>query len=494
MRRIIGKACIEENCADILQDESNFSGSWCEDAAWPENPEEAASYISDCRNAGLPLTVSGGLTGIAAGALPDGGAVISTSMMKGLSLEGPLVRAEAGVTIDELRSFLNDNIPGSFYPPNPTEETATLGGTAATDASGSDSYLYGATRRWVRKLELILPGGRNLLLERGEYGFAGDMTCMHPEIGLLTLPRLEHIQPPKNAAGYWLHPGMDLIDLFIGSEGTLGLITAVWIEPAPRPAHTVDLAVFPTCREAFWSLFEKLTGSEQAMRVRAVEMMDDRCMAFIREHPGDLPEPPKGADSALILRIEAMDDNALDDVLMELDGMMEDLSIAPDTVWGGFDPPEQKRIRDFRHALPEAVNHAISASKRQYPDIHKLGSDGAVAPSLLQSYYTDIRHLLEKAGLPFVIFGHAGQGHLHANAIPTAPDELRSAEKSMQEIAALSVSLGGTVSAEHGLGRLKSEFLAMMYSEAELAGMESLRETIDPDGSFMPAISFRGGH
>ena len=491
MRKVTGRTDIEEICSDLLEDESSFSGSWCEAAAWPENIDDAIEYAAECRSAGLPLTLSGGLTGIAAGALPDGGAVLSASMIKDISLDGPLVRAGAGVTVEELRAFLGTEMPGSFYPPDPTEETASLGGTVATDASGSDSYLYGSTRHWIRRLELLLPGGRKLLLERGEYGFAEDMTCRHPEIGLLTLPVLRRSQPPKNAAGYWLHPGMDLIDLFIGSEGTLGLVTTVWIEPAPRPMHTMDLAVFPTDREAFWSLFGRLTGGDHGMRVRAVEMMDDRCMGFIARHPGDLPSPPRNADSALILRMEAGDDDALDGTLVELEGMLEELGLDPNTAWGGFEPSEQKRIRDFRHSLPEAVNHAVSLSARNCPGIHKQGSDGAVTPGLLPRYYEDVRNILESAGLTFVIFGHAGQGHLHANAIPGDLDEMRLAGEALRAIAALSVEMGGTVSAEHGPGRLKSRFLGLMYSPEELAGMAAIRRTIDPMKQFMPAITLQ---
>ncbi|MCK4807870.1 MAG: FAD-binding oxidoreductase, partial [Candidatus Aegiribacteria sp.] len=149
MRSVTGRKNVTEMCADLLQDESNLSGAWCEAAAWPENTDEAEEYIRECSRKGIPLTVSGGLTGIAGGALPEGGSVISALALKDIRLlDNGNIAAGAGVTIEELNSFVSTNTNG-FYPPDPTEETASVGGTIATDASGADSYLYGSTRKWV---------------------------------------------------------------------------------------------------------------------------------------------------------------------------------------------------------------------------------------------------------------------------------------------------------------------------------------------------------
>jgi len=493
MRRITGRRTVEETCPDLLGDESNLSGAWCLEAAWPDSAAEASEYMRRCAADGIPLTFSGARTGVAAGALPEGGAILSATGLKSLRMtpEG-LVEAGAGVTIAELRSFLEGAAPDRFYPPDPTEETASVGGTIATDASGSDGYLYGSTRRWIRRLEILLPGGSPLVIERGSYGFGPDGTCAHPELGRLVLPELDRIQPPKNAAGYCIRPGMDLVDLFTGAEGTLGLVTAAWLETAPRPARIVDLALFPESMESFWELYREATSPEMPPRVRAVEMMDARCLAFVAEHASGFPPPPPGAAAALLLRLEARDDDALDEALVRVDELAGTARIPPDSVWGGFEPPERKRLRDLRHALPEAVNREVSAARLRSPGIHKLGSDGAVPPSLLETYYRRMCAMLEASGERFLVFGHAGEGHLHANVIPTDADGLGRGRDAMREIAALSVAMGGTVSAEHGLGRLKSALLPLMYSPRDLAGMETLRRSIDPDGLLMPSLRMGG--
>ncbi len=471
-------------CADLLQDESNLSGAWCEAAAWPENTDEAREYISDCSSRGIPLTVSGGLTGITGGALPEGGSVISASALKDIRLlDNGNIAAGAGVTIEELNSFISANTDGFFYPPDTTEETASVGGTIATNASGADSFLYGSTRKWVEGLQIVLPGGELLDIKRGVHTFENS-TCTHPLLGTIHLPPLHKEQPLKNAAGYYIHPDMDLIDLFIGSEGTLGFIVEAELKLAPEPQYVIDLAVFPENPESFWKLYGSLLHAPAPLRIRALEMMDDRCMDFLRSHPGELPLPPAGALFCLLLRAEADSDEHLEETLMTLDDMLVSSNSNPETAWGGFEPSERKRIKDFRHALPEAVNHCIAESRRKHPAIHKFGSDGAVELSQFEDYFARVRSILEGRGLPFVIFGHAGQGHIHANAMPEDPQQMLLADSAMREIAAAAAEMGGTVSAEHGLGKLKRDYLKLMYSEGEIKGMETIRRVIDPDFLF----------
>jgi len=248
--------------------------------------------------------------------------------------------------------------------------------------------------------------------------------------------------------------------------------------------YVIDLAVFPDNQESFWELYGSLLQAPEPLRIRALEIMDDRCMDFLRSHPGELPLPPENALFCLLLRAEADSDEHLEETLITLDDILVSSNSSPETAWGGFEPSERKRIKDFRHALPEAVNHCIAESRRQFPSIHKFGSDGAVELPRFKEYFARVTNTLEKRGLPFVIFGHAGQGHIHANAMPEDPRQMLQAEEAMREIAAIAVEMGGTVSAEHGLGKLKLDYLNLMYSEDEIRGMETIRRVIDPDFLF----------
>jgi D-lactate dehydrogenase (cytochrome) len=482
MREIRKREEVADAAADLLIDESSLSGGWCSEAVWPETEEEAALCVKDFVSRDVQVTPSGALTGVAGGAVPEGGAVISTAALKGVSDAGAgRVRVLAGTTLEELDSWLGREKRGWFYPPDPTEKTASIGGTIATDASGSDSFLYGSTRTWIDSLRIVLPGGAVLDLDRGGYRFGPDGRCTHPALGTLELPVLRREPPPKNAAGYWLRPGMDLLDLFVGSEGTLGLVTSAVLRLSEVPAHVVDIAVFIGDGEAFWKLFEEVRGC--GLRLRALEMMDDRCLGFLARHH-------RGDGWVLLTRFEAPDDEGLDLLLETVESMVEEAGVPPDGVWGGFEPRERQRITDFRHALPETVNSVIAGYRESCPGIHKLGTDSAVPPRHLREFHGVISRVFSATGLEFLVFGHAGQGHLHANVLPPDLDGERKGEEALMEVSRWAVGSGGTISAEHGIGRLKAGLLGLMYSDGELAGMRAIRRAVDPGGLFSPAVGW----
>lgn len=488
MRILQGRGAVSEAEPGILADESGMAGAWCEEACWPSSASEAAGYVRSCASRGLPLTISGGRTGVVAGALPDGGAVLSASLMKSIGpVEGGRVAVEAGVTLEELSRRLSSDAPGLFFPPDPTEATASLGGMAATDASGSDSLLYGSTRRWVESADLVLPDGSPVTLVRGDCAFGPDGTCRHPSLGTLALGEIPARPNPKDAAGYALREGMDILDLFLGSEGTLGLVTGLVLRLAPKPYAIIDAVLFHPDPRGLWPLVGSVRQS--GLVLRALEVMDRECLDFMRRDP--LPGavlPPEGASCAVMVRLESSGDAMTDSILGRLDDLCSSSGIPGDFVWAGFDGAWDARMRSFRHSLPEMVNREISRLRQSVPGIRKYGSDSAVAPELTGAFHAGIRAILDGAGLEGVVFGHAGQGHLHANAIPRDMAEMERAGSTMEEIARLAVSMGGTVSAEHGLGRLKGGLLGMMHPPGVIASMTSLRRAIDPDGRFGPAI------
>jgi D-lactate dehydrogenase (cytochrome) len=331
----------------------------------------------------------------------------------------------------------------------------------------------------------VLSGGRIIALERGEYSFDKDGICRHPEIGMLRIPTMDR-NLSKNAAGYWLRPGMDLIDLLVGSEGTLCLISSIEVLLSQCPEELLSIVAFPESLEGAWSLLEGLRSSEA--RVRALELLDSDCLAFLRRHvTEEAPPPPMTAGAAVICRIESSSEG-LDRTVDEVLALLSESGIRDDAVWGGTEEAEQRRIRSFRHSLPEAVNAEVSSRRRALPGIHKLGSDSAVAQNLLPAFYREMVSLLDDRGLEHLVFGHAGQGHLHANVLPASETGMAAGEDAMNRIAEVAVSLGGTVSAEHGLGRLKAHQLGLMYNTDEVEAMKGLRLAIDPERIFGPAI------
>ncbi len=491
MRRIAGRAAVEAAAADLLRDESNLGGAWCEEAAWPSSTAEASEYVASCAARGLGLTISGGRTGVTGGALPDGGAVLSTECLTGTGpLEGGRITVSAGTKLDDLRKLLESSSQGLFFPPDPTEWGATLGGMAATDASGSDSLMHGSTRRWIEGVEAVFSSGEAIWTRRGEHVFDGEGRCSHPILGSIWIPAFpRRALPDKDTAGYRLRPGMDLLDLLLGSEGTLCLVTALELRLEKAPAHTVEAVLFPGSPELLWPSLDRLYGS--GLRLRALEMMDEKCLDLVRRDPlPDGIQPPEDASCAAMARIDACTDAELDTVLDRLDSISRELGMPENRVWAGMDERGNTRIRRFRHQLPEMVNREIARRAEAVPGICKLGSDSAVGFARAAAFHSEISRMMEEGGFEGIVFGHAGQGHLHANIIPRDAEEMERAKGVMLEIARIAVREGGTVSAEHGLGRIKGHLLGEMHPPELIAGMSAVRRAIDPAGLFNPAVGW----
>src|SRR5690606_2982670 len=221
-----------EELQDYLVDASNMPGGHAERLFLPETEEEVAAILREANAAGIPVTVSGARTGTVGGAIPFGGYVISMERLNRIkSIDRDAMRAvvEPGVILGDLAKAVEAE--GLFYPPDPTEWSCQVGGTVATNASGARSFKYGATRRYVERIRVALADGDVLEFRRGENraSSAGIATIQTPEDKIIGIrvPSYERPHVSKNVSGYFTEPEMDVIDLFIGSEGTLGVITEV---------------------------------------------------------------------------------------------------------------------------------------------------------------------------------------------------------------------------------------------------------------------------
>ena len=212
-----------------LEDASNLEGGSADILYIPETENEVKEAVSECAKKGIPLTVSAGGTGTVGSRIARDGAILSVERLnKILSIDKENKRAvlQPGVIINDfLEALAKQNL---FYPPFPTERTAFIGGNISTNASGEYSYCFGPTRNYVKRIKVLLSTGKFLEIERGKFFADKD--------GIITIDELSVKIPSytspqiKNAAGYFSKPKMDLIDLFIGSEGTLGVITEAEVE------------------------------------------------------------------------------------------------------------------------------------------------------------------------------------------------------------------------------------------------------------------------
>src|ERR1051326_4815788 len=195
----------------------------------PASAAEVAAILARASADAIPVTIAGAATGVTGGSVAQGGWAVSREKFRGLEIHESHATAGAGVLLQELQAAAAHT--RQFYPPDPTEWTASVGGSIATNASGSRSFRYGSTRRWVDGLKVALMDGRLMDIRRGH--------AVNFPVPELPLPRTT-----KNTAGYSLRPGMDWIDLFTGSEGTLVVILEADLRLLPAPDDLLSGVIF----------------------------------------------------------------------------------------------------------------------------------------------------------------------------------------------------------------------------------------------------------
>ncbi len=496
-------ARIREAYGSFLTDESRLSAGVPAVLYLPRSTAEASAAVAECAESGLPLVISGGRTGIVGGAVAQpGGALLSLDALKAEPLvrrsehrEGFAATVAAGVRLEELQAVLRRGADRLFYPVDPTEVSATLGGTAATNASGARTLRYGPTRQWVESLTVVLADGRRLRVARGEIRASdGKLRIAREDAAALEVPAAAVPQPAtKHTAGYFLAPDMDLIDLFIGGEGTLAIVTEVEVRLLAVPARTVGLAVFARSEQAAEQLVTAIRA-EPGLAPTALEYMDApslRLLRAYREAAGEASGVPQIPDTArAVLYVEASfdADEDVDAFVAALERPLAACGIAMDDVWAGFEPQELQAMKKFRHALPERINALVSERKRELPQLTKIGTDMAVGPQALARMMAAYREGLEAERLEHYIFGHIGNGHVHVNIVPRSADEMARGKALYREFARTAVALGGSVAGEHGIGRLKREFMRIQYDDGAIDAMRRVKEALDPAGLLNPGV------
>jgi D-lactate dehydrogenase (cytochrome) len=409
-----------------------------------------------------------------------------------------------------------------WYPPVPTYLGATVGGVIATNAAGAATFKYGTTRDWVEALTIVLATGDVLDLRRGGVRAHADGFF---EIELRDRRVRAEVPPyrwpavPKVSCGYHAAPGMDLIDLFIGAEGTLGVVTSATIRVvAPRPATALAWVTCPS-RAVGFRLVDRLrsaaretwrTRDTNGLDVAAVEHMDRRSLDLIREDGVDRSHSltiPDDSDLALLIALELDPrltvDGAFDDIARALDAGASNAPLAQFCRILGdaalldrteIALPGDRRQADFvacREAVPTAVNGRIARGQRDIdPSIEKVAADVIVPFDRLPALFGAFDEGFRSRHLDGAVWGHISDGNLHANVIPRNTTELRAGKAAILDFGRAAIALGGAPCAEHGVGRhpIKQRLMRELIGAEGIAAMRRIKQALDPRGVLAPGV------
>lgn len=435
-----------------LEDSSGYRGE-ADRVFIPSNLEELRELVRDSSTRHIPITIAGAGTGLTGARVPHGGWVVSLEGFRNIEIGRGRARCGAGGTLSSLQQAAAQT--KQFFGPNPTEALASLGGIVSTNAGGARSFHYGSVRRHVLALEVTLMDGRTIEVQRGDR-VDFPITPVHAPA------------TSKNSAGYYLRPDLEWVDLFSGSEGTLGIVTEAELQLLPDPAAILSGVVFFGSDDL---ALDAVDAWRPLTELRLLEFMDEHALHLLRS---PYPEIPAAARAALLIEqnLSSEQDEEVELWMQRLQsqGAFEEES------WFGFVAADRERFREFRHKLP-----VMTVEIARHNGFPKFGTDFAVPPDRSRELHAYYKQRCE-AAFPGQnsIYGHVGDANNHVHLFPTTPEQARKAEELMYDFARYVVSLDGTVAAEHGIGKSKADLLKLMYSAEEIEAMRNVKRRLDP--------------
>lgn len=495
---------------EYLRDESKKVG-FASSISFPETQQQIQDIMAELSKTGTQVTVQGNRTGLASAAVPFGGHVMNLSRMdKVMSMrqEGDrfYITVQPGVILQKLnkaiaaRSFDTrgwddesmevykafTKAPVQMFTPDPTETTASIGGMVACNASGAKSYRYGSTREHVTALKGVLAGGDTIALKRGEVFAKGYTLTLTTEQGNTLEVKLPTYKMPdcKNASGYYCSENMDAIDLLIGSDGTLAVLTEIELALMPAPAMVWGVSCFFE-KEGLAAEFTKLV-KKLSEEIVAIEYFDACALDILRQKKEEssafaaLPYIKEEYGCAVYTELHCNDQDSAYKVLEELNRCCMECGGNPEETWVATSDTDRDVLHFFRHAVPESVNMQVERYKREFPEITKVGGDIAVPDDSFDEMLALYDASLEREGLLHAAWGHIGDNHIHVNILPRDMDEYKRGKALLTEWTTAASRMGGAVSAEHGVGKMKVPFLETMYGKEHIEEMTVLKEAFDP--------------
>lgn len=458
--------------------------------AVPVDAEDVVSVVKWAAQTGTKLTPRGSGSSMAGGAIGSG-VILDLSRISHLGRideRSRTVWADPGVLCSTLDFAARSG--GLRFPVDPSSGSfCTIGGMVATNASGAHTLRYGPTRAWVNAIDCVFSDGDRAVITRGEpaprriAAISRFMRDVHSEIVSSDKKRpIRHEGVRKESSGYAIHDyatNADLVDLLVGSEGTLAIIVAVQLSLAPVPAATSSvLGSFPSLEDATAAAIKAVTAG-----AATCELLDRTFLAYAGTAADDkLRERMEGAAAILLAEVEG-DSNAaaasgaeqLAAAFRESGAREVDIALTAEA---------EHELWELRHAASPILAALDDSTSMQFIE------DGAVPPSRLPEYVRGVQQALKAREVSGVIFGHAGDAHVHVNPLVDVrqSDWREKVLGLLEEVVGLTARLGGTLSGEHGDGRIRAPLLDRVWHKEAVRAFALVKKAFDPENIFNPGV------
>jgi FAD/FMN-containing dehydrogenase len=449
-----------------------------EAVAIPRDREELAALLRWATEQGRPLTLRGAGSGMPGGNVGRGIVVDMSRGFDTLEIDPRRRRARAGASVTWAQVNLAAEHYGLRLPPDPASGAfATCGGMASTNAAGPHTVRYGSARRWITGVEMVGSDGECRWIRRGD-----DHARFQPAPEALRLAVAAFPRTRKNSSGYALDAFAetgDEVDLLIGAEGTLGALIAVEWQLDPIPPEAAGVALGFADLNALGEAVPFLLTLDPS----AVELLDRTLLGLVEDSTtGSRDTMPPGIECLLLVEFERPSAAAARGAVGDAVRGLKHLTVHVDTAVARSDLDRLWSIR--RRASPALAR--LPETRRSL----QLVEDGCVPVERLASYILGLRLASERHETPVVIFGHAGDAHMHVNALPdlSRPAWQPSLQGLFDDVTGLLLELGGTASGEHGDGRLRAGVLERFFGPEALALFGDLKRTYDPRSLLNPGV------
>ena len=456
--------------------------------AVPSSEGDVAALVRWAAQSATPLIPRGSGSSMPGGAIGDG-VIVDLSRLREIESVNVAERAivvQPGV----LRSEINQAVAahGLRFPVDPSSGAfCTVGGMVSTNAAGSHSLAFGATRRWVRSLRCVFDDGTIALVRRGAEpprrvpAIERFLSLAHPAIvSAEEIDRARHRGVRKESSGYATFEyarSYELVDLLVGSEGTLAIIVGVELSLMPAAEATSSVL------GAFASLESAVDAAVRARESGAVacELLDRTFLDVARA--GGTHDVPGDAEAVLLAEVEGPSASHAADAARRIASLFENAGAT--TVRVALDEPTETELWELRHAASPILSR-LDPSLRSMQFIE----DGAVPPERLADYVRGVRESLARNGIRGVIFGHAGDAHVHVNPLidVSVADWRDRVARVLDEVTTLVSRLGGTLAGEHGDGRLRTPLLERVWSDTARERFALVKRCFDPAAIFNPGV------